>query len=72
MDKTGPTGSIHQNLGIDLTSLAIHVDGLRYQPSHMPATEPPTEEPASREGHGGAHEAPPAKKTGSKRRRKAE
>jgi uncharacterized alkaline shock family protein YloU len=62
--------SIRQHLGIDLASLAIHVDGLRYQPRHQPETAPPAEGTASNEGHGGARETPSAKKTGSRRRRK--
>jgi uncharacterized alkaline shock family protein YloU len=60
--------SIHRHLGIDLTSLAIHVDGLRYQPSHMPATE----EPALNEAQSGARETAASKKTSSGRRRKTE
>jgi len=63
--------SIHQHLGVDLASLAIHVDGLRYQPTAVPPAEAAGVEASAGDGHHEGHEpAAPAPKR--KRRRKAE
>ena len=57
--------SIRQNLGVELASLAIHVDGLRYQPTPVPSAAPAGAEPRAADG-----EAEPAKAAGKSRRRR--
>lgn len=63
--------SIRQHLGVELASLAIHVDGLRYQPTPLPASEPAASEHAA-DGHAKAEGEPIKSGSRPRRRRKAQ
>jgi uncharacterized alkaline shock family protein YloU len=64
--------SIHQHLGLELTSLAVHVNGLRYRPTNMPVTEPVAEAKGAAAADADTTEPPKRRKPGVKRGRKAE
>jgi uncharacterized alkaline shock family protein YloU len=64
--------SIHQHLGLELTSLAVHVNGLRYSPSNMPVTEAVAEEKAAADADEGPQGHAQRRKAGSRRGRKTE
>jgi uncharacterized alkaline shock family protein YloU len=64
--------SIQQHLGLELASLAVHVNGLRYSPSNMPVGAAEADDNATADDHAGPEAPAKGRKSGSKRGRKAQ